>query len=51
MIEVTDIEKEMIKRRFQDQGQPVSDEEAITIVRSLKESRRWKQFIEMKVIA
>ncbi len=51
MIEVTDAEKEMIKKRFAAQDQPVSDEEAITIVRSLKESRRWKQFAEMKVVA
>ena len=49
MIEVTDEEKEMIKKRFAHRDQPISDEEAITIVRSLKDSRRWKQFISMKV--
>lgn len=46
MIEVTEEEKKLIRERFASRhGVVINDLEAISIVRGLKESHRWKQFI------
>ena len=48
MIEATDVEKKLIKERFASRSQEITDEEAGTIVRTLKESRRWVEFTKLR---
>ena len=49
MIEATDKEKELIKNRFNrmyPSNKPLTDAEALTVVRALKEGRQWYRVLK-----